>query len=66
MTPAEYKFAAEQMCECLLNGIGVCARFKERVAVTTVRPPMPSYELDGWLKEAGELVNRFHKSTRKR
>ena len=30
LTPAEYRFAAEQMCDCLLNGLGVIARAKER------------------------------------
>jgi hypothetical protein len=56
LTPAEYKFAAEQMAACLLNGVGVCARFKERVSPARAQ----HYELDGWMKEARELVNRFY------
>lgn len=53
--PAEYKMAAEQMAECLLNGIGVIARDRDRP------PASQRYELDGWITHASLLVNKWFK-----
>ena len=60
LTPAEYKFAAEQLAACLLNGIGVYHRFAE--LMLSSKPRSTYYELSGWLQDASELAGRYYES----